>query len=93
MTELKNLSDAELIKLRTSCQDILKSLVGSFESRADMQAVIKKLMVSEDAFTELASVPDDDLKRLTLQASVAAMVNLQSLMAIDAEMARRAGLN
>ena len=41
----------------------------------------------------LAAVPDDDLKRLTLQASMAALVNTGSVMAIDEEIVRRAGLN
>ena len=93
MSELGRLSDAELQTLRTSCQDVLRAVVGSLEDRADMQAAIQQVMNSDNAFEALASIPDDDLKRLTLQACVAALVNLQSMTAIDAEIERRAGLN
>lgn len=40
-------------------------------------------------FSELA-LREPDLMRLVLQASVAALVNVQSLEAVDAEMKRRA---
>ena len=42
-----------------------------------------------ETFSELA-VKEPDLMRLTLQACVAAMVNVQSVEAVDAEMKRRA---
>lgn len=42
-----------------------------------------------ETFSELA-VKEPDLMRLTLQACVAALVNTQSVMAIDAELKRRA---
>ena len=41
------------------------------------------------AFNELA-VKEPDLMRLVLQASVAALVNVQSVEAVDAELKRRA---
>ena len=42
-----------------------------------------------ETFSELA-VKKPDLMRLVLQASVAALVNVQSVEAVDAEMKRRA---
>ena len=42
-----------------------------------------------ERFSELA-VRERDLMRLVLQASVAALVNVQSVEAVDAEMKRRA---
>lgn len=59
-------------------------------SRPDMQNAIRRLMRPDDmleTFSELA-VKEPDLMRLVLQASVAALVNVQS---VDAEMKRRAG--
>ena len=93
MNELSNLTDAQLQTLRTSCQDILKSIVDSLNGRVDIQEVMVQLVASENIAQTLIEFPDDDLARLTLQASVAALVNTQSVMAIDAELTRRAGLN
>ena len=42
-----------------------------------------------ETFSELA-VREPDLMRLVLQASVAALVNAQSVEAVDAELKRRA---
>lgn len=42
-----------------------------------------------ETFSELA-VKEPDLMRLLLQASIAALVNVQSVEAVDAEMKRRA---
>ncbi len=42
-----------------------------------------------ETFSELALV-NPDLSRLLLQASVAALVNVQSVEAVDAEVRRRA---
>ena len=42
-----------------------------------------------ETFSDLA-VKEADLMRLVLQASVAALVNVQSVEAVDAEMKRRA---
>ena len=57
-----------------------------------MQNAIRRLTQPNDmleAFSELA-VKEQDLMRLTLQASVAALVNAQSMMAADDEIQRRA---
>jgi hypothetical protein len=93
MDELSNLTDAQLQTLRTSCQDILTSIVESLKDRVDIQEVMVQLVASDNIAQTLIEFPDDDLARLTLPASVAALVNTQSVMAIDAELARRAGLN
>ena len=57
-----------------------------------MQNAIARLMRPDDmleTFAELA-VKEPDLMRLVIQASVAAMVNAQSMMAADDEIQRRA---
>ena len=46
-------------------------------------------MCWSQTFSELP-VKEPDLMRLTLQASVAALVNLQSVEAVEAELKRRA---
>jgi hypothetical protein len=58
----------------------------------DMQNAIRRLMRPDEileTFSELA-VKEPDLMRMVLQASVAALVNVQSVEAVDAEMRRRA---
>lgn len=60
--------------------------------RPDMQNAIARLMRPDDmleTFSELA-VKEPDSMRLVLQASVAALVNTQSVNAVHAELMRRA---
>ena len=71
---------------------MLTSLAESLSSRPDMQEAIQILMRPDDmleTFSELA-VKDPDLMRLVLQVSVAALVNLQSVEVVGAELKRRA---
>lgn len=68
------------------------AMAESLADRPDMQEAFRILMRPDDmleTFSELA-VREPDLMRLVLQASVAALVNVQSLMAMDAELKRRA---
>ena len=61
------------------------------EARPDMQIAIRRLMSPDDmleTFSELA-VKEPDLMRIVLQASVAALVNVQSVESVDAELKRR----
>ena len=62
-------------------------------NRPDMQEAIRILMRPDDmleTFSELA-VREPDLMRILLQASVAALVNVESVEAVDRELKRRAG--
>ena len=89
---MDDLSTEQLQSLQAQTADTLTSLVDSLNERPDMQEAIRRLMAPDDMlerFSELA-VHDPDLMRLTLQACVAAMVNLQSSAAVKAELARRA---
>ncbi len=92
---IKSLSDFSGQKLREHLQasrQTLKSLVESLANRPDMQNAVRRLMRPEDmleTFSEVA-VREPDLMRLVLQASVAALVNVQSVEAVDAELKRRA---
>ena len=89
---LTDLSAEELRELLQASRQTLTSLVESLLNRPDMQNAIRRLMRPDDmleTFSELA-VREPDLMRLVLQVSVAALVNVQSLEAVDAEMKRRA---
>ncbi len=82
----------ELRDLLHASRQTLTSLVGSLADRPDMQNAIRRLMRPDDmleTFSELA-VREPDLMRLVLQASVAALVNVQSVEAVVGEMKRRA---
>ena len=68
------------------------ALIDRLTDRPDMQNAVRRLMRPDDmleTFSELA-VKEPDLMRLVLQASVAALVNVQSVEAVEAEMKRRA---
>ncbi len=63
-----------------------------FDRSARQVQAVRRLMRPDDmleTFSELA-VKEPDLMRLVLQASVAALVNAQSMMAADDEIQRRA---
>ena len=89
---LEEMPIEELRDLLQASRQTLTSLVESLGNRPDMQNAILRLMRPDDmleTFSELA-VEEPDLMRLVLQASVAALVNVQSVEAVDAEMKRRA---
>ena len=67
------------------------ALIDRLTDRPDMQNAVRRLMRPDDmleTFSELA-VKDPDLMRLVLQVRVAALVNVQSVEAVDAELKRR----
>lgn len=70
----------------------IKQLAQSLQDRPDMADAIQRLMTSQDVletFREL-SAASTDLSRMVLQAAIAALVNVQSEEAVDAELKRRA---
>ena len=74
----------ELRELLQASRQTLTLLVDSLANRPDMQNAIRRLMQPDDmleTFNELA-VSEPDLMRLVLQASVAALVNVQSVEAV-----------
>ena len=90
--ELTNMPDEELRTLLQASRQTLTALVQSLNSRPDMHEAVRRLMRPDDmleTFSELA-VNDPDLMRLVLRACVAALVNVQSVEAVDAELKRRA---
>lgn len=92
MNKLSELSDDQLRELLTTSRQMLNSLVTSLNDRSDMQDAIARLMEPDnmlETFYELASA-EPDLMRLVLQASVAALLNVQSLDGSNAELKRRA---
>jgi len=89
MNNLTNKPDNELRELLQASRETLSALIDSLANRPDMQEATPILMRPEDileTFSELA-VKEPDLMRLVLQASVAALVNVQS---VDAELKLRA---
>ena len=92
MKNLTNKSDAELRENLQASRQKLASLIERLTDRPDMQNAVHILMRPDDmleTFSELA-VKDPDLMRRVLQASVAALVNVQSVEAVEAELKRLA---
>ena len=89
---LTNVPDSELRTLLQQSRQVLTSLVQRLDNRPDMQLAIRILMRSEDLLETLSelAVKQSDLMRLVLQASVAALVNVQSVEAAEGELKRRA---
>jgi hypothetical protein len=91
-SNLTDMPDSELRTLLQQSRQVLTSLLQSLADRPDMQEAVYILMRPDDmleTFSELA-VREPDLMRLVLQASVAALVNVRSVEAVDAELKRRA---
>ena len=83
---LEEMPTEELRNLLQASRHTLTSLVDSIASRPCMQNAIRRMMCPDDmleTFSELA-VKEPDLMRLVLQASVAALLNMQSVEAVDA---------
>ena len=93
MNNLTTKSDAELREIFQASSQMLASLVHSLGNRPDMQNAIARLMRPDDdmleTFNDLAET-HPDLTRLVLQASVASLLNTQSMMRADDEIQRRA---
>jgi hypothetical protein len=92
VSNLTNKSDAELRELLQQSRQTLTALIESLSDRPDMQNAIRRLMRPDDmleTFSELA-VKEPDLMRLVLQASVAALVNAQTVEVVSAELKQRA---
>ena len=92
MSNFTNKSDAELRELLQASRQTLTALIESLSDRPDMQNAIRHLMRPDDmleTFSELA-VREPNLMRLVLQASVAALVNAQTVEVVSAELKQRA---
>lgn len=89
--DLSGIPDDGQRELLKHSREVLASLVQSLQDRPDMQNAIRRLMSPDDMLEtfELA-VKEPDRRRLVLQASVAALVKVQSVEAVESEMMRRA---
>ncbi|MEZ6130378.1 MAG: hypothetical protein R3C59_16970 [Planctomycetaceae bacterium] len=95
MSYLMDKSDNELRNmLHSSCQ-MLTSPFDSLDDRSDMQSALACLMRPDDMLETLSelAVKEPDSMRLTLPASMAAPVNLQSVKATEAKIQKRVGRN
>jgi hypothetical protein len=91
MSNVTNKSDTELRELLHASRETITSLIDSLSIRPDMQNAVRRLMCPDDmleTFSELA-VREPDLMRLVLQASVAALVNAQTVEVVSAELKQR----
>ena len=92
MNNLTDKSDDELREILQASRHTITALINSLSNRPDMQNAIARLMRPDDmleTFSELA-VKEPDLMRLVLQASVAALVNIQAVEGSNAELKQRA---
>lgn len=92
ISDLSAFQTTELRALLSQSRQTLSSLAESVQYRTDMHSVIRSLMSRDgmlESFTELVTT-EPDLMRLVLQASVATLVNFQTLHALDSEIKRRA---
>ncbi len=92
MNVFSELSDEQLREALVTSREMLISLVASLNDRSDIQDAITRLMEPDnmlETFYELASAKPD-LMRLVLQASVAALLNVQAFEDSNAELKRRA---
>ena len=92
MSNVTNKSDTELRELLQASRETITSLIDSLSNRPVMHNAVRRLMRPDDmleTFSELA-VREPDLMRLVLQASVAALVNVQALDGSNAELKQRA---
>lgn len=71
---------------------MVTALTESLADRPDMQDAVARLISPDDMLETFSglTVSESDLMRLVLQASVAALVNVQSEEVVEAEMKRRA---
>ena len=85
-------STDQLLKDQAEADSTLASLVDAPSERPDMQQVLRKLMSPDDMLEMFSqqAVADPDLMRVTLQASVATLINLHTQRAATAELKRRA---
>ena len=92
---MSELSTDQLLKVQAEADSTLTSLVDALSERPDMQQALRKLMSPDDmleAFSQQA-IEDPDLMRVTLQASVAALINVHTHRTATAELKRRAEAN
>ena len=90
--KLAHLTDIELHHKLKNARIVLRTLAGGFSERPDAEQVIDHLMTQNDivaTITELAG-KDPELMQLVMRASVMALVNLQAMAAVNAELKRRA---
>ena len=82
------------LSLEKSAEDVHgdRTTTGTADNHIWLVLVVRSLMRPDDMLETLSelAVKEPDLMRLTLQTRVAALVNVQSVEAVGAEMKRRA---
>ena len=88
-------STDQLLKDQAEADSTLASLVDALSERPDMQQALRKLMSRDDMLKMFSqqAVADPDLMRVTLQASVAALINVHTHRTATADLKRRAEAN
>ncbi|GEM_PF-2222349 len=92
MMDLTALHSERLRILLLHSREALTSTVEVVTQKPELEDAVSRLIKSDDihdAFLQLAAT-DPELMRRLLKATVAALVNIQSATAIEAELRRRA---
>ena len=89
---LAHLTDIKLHHKLKNARIVLRTLAGGFSDRPDAQQAIDRLMSPEDILATITELSgrDPELIQFVIKASVMALVNLQAMAAVNAEIKRRA---
>jgi hypothetical protein len=83
---------SSLQKLRGECSEVLKAVCDRIATDNQLSNELRSLITSPDLLSEFTSLAKSEPESagVILQAAIAALANVQSLMAIDDELNRRA---
>ena len=89
-----NLDEMPTEKLRATlhqCWEMINKVLDGFNDAPEMQAGIRRLVLSGDMLSELNAIAAESpqLANQILQVSVAMLANTHSIQAIDAELCKR----
>ena len=89
--DISNLADETLSELSRNCAEMIQRVCVRLED-PDLIANVRRLMRSSDLLETFAEVQHEDrsIAAMILNASLATLVNSQSVIAIDNEFRRRA---
>lgn len=81
MSTFDDKSDNQLQSLIPQCWEAINGVLNRFHDGSDMQAAVKQLMQASNIVGEFSELSDEspELANLILHASVAALVNTQTI--------------
>jgi hypothetical protein len=92
---MDSLPTKSLQKLRAECRDVVNEICERLACDSHASHQLRSLVASPDMLADFVRLAksDPDSSGLILRAAIAALVNAQSVMVIDAELMRRAEKN